>query len=56
VDAGLASAQAYRLLAAAVASQANVLAYQDGLIAAAIGAGVCLFLVALMRPGRPSPF
>jgi DHA2 family multidrug resistance protein len=55
-DAGLVSAQAYRLLTAAVASQANVLAYQDGFIAAAMGAVLCLLLVALMRPGRPSPF
>jgi MFS transporter, DHA2 family, multidrug resistance protein len=55
-DAGLVSAQAYRLLTAAVASQANVLAYQDGFIAAAMGAVLCLLLVALMRPGRPPPF
>jgi DHA2 family multidrug resistance protein len=49
-DAGLVAAQAHRLLAAAVAIQADVLAYQDGFSAAAIGAGVCLLLVALMRP------
>jgi DHA2 family multidrug resistance protein len=55
-DAGLVSAQAYRLLTAAIAGQANVLAYQDGLIAASMGAALCMLLVALMRPGRPSPF
>jgi MFS transporter, DHA2 family, multidrug resistance protein len=55
-DAGLVSAQAYRLLTTAIAGQANVLAYQDGFLAAAMGAALCLLLVALMRPGRPSPF
>ena len=49
------SAQGYRLLAADVAGQSNVLAYQDGFIAAVIGAGTCLVLVALMRSGKPSP-
>ncbi|WP_239479437.1 MFS transporter [Lichenicola cladoniae] len=55
-DAGLSSMQAYKLLAAAIASQANVLAYRDGFLAATIGAGFCLLLVALMRRGGPSPF
>lgn len=55
-DAGLASEQAHRLLTSAVAAQANVLAYQDAFMAAAMGAALCVLLVALMRPGRPSPF
>jgi DHA2 family multidrug resistance protein len=55
-DDAFVNAQAYRLLATAVASQANVLAYQDGFIAAAIGAVLCLLLVALMRPGPRSLF
>ena len=55
-DLGLAGAQSTRLLAAAVASQANVLAYQDAFIASACGTVLCLVLVALMRPGRPAAF
>lgn len=55
-DAGLANAQAYRLLAASVTGQANVLAYRDGFLVAAVGAGLCLLLVALTRPGTPSAF
>jgi DHA2 family multidrug resistance protein len=55
-DPGLVNTQAYRLLATAVSSQANVLAYQDGFLAAAIGTILCLLLVALMRPGRPAAF
>jgi hypothetical protein len=39
-----------------VAIQANVLAYQDGFLTAAIGAVFCLLLVAVMSRGRPSPF
>jgi DHA2 family multidrug resistance protein len=56
VDPGRAASQADRLLAAAVAIQANVLAYQDGFLAAAIGAVFCLLLVAIMSRGRPSLF
>ncbi|WP_159013725.1 MFS transporter [Acidisoma sp. S159] len=56
VDPGRAASQADRLLAAAVAIQANVLAYQDGFLAAAIGAVFCLLLVAIMSRGRPSMF
>ena len=55
-DADLVSSQSHRLLSTAVATQANVLAYQDGFLAAAAGALACLGLVALMRPGRPSAF
>lgn len=55
-DAGVAAMQASRLLATAVATQANVLAYEDGFGAAALGAFACLILVALMRRGPPSPF
>jgi DHA2 family multidrug resistance protein len=55
-DAALVGGQSTRLLAAAVASQANVLAYQDAFIASACGTGLCLLLVALMRPGRPASF
>ena len=55
-DPGFVNAQAYRILAMTVVSQAKVLAYQDGFIAAAIGAVLCLLLVALMQPGRPSSF
>ena len=55
-DAGLVAAQAHKLLAAAIAIQADVLAYQDGFSAAALGACVCLLLVALMRPALPSAF
>jgi DHA2 family multidrug resistance protein len=55
-DADLAGVQARRLLATAVTGQASVLAYQDGFIAAAAGTVLCVLLVALMRPGRHSPF
>jgi DHA2 family multidrug resistance protein len=55
-DAALVGGQSTRLLAAAVASQANVLAYQDAFIAAAWGTALCLLLAALMRPGRPAAF
>jgi DHA2 family multidrug resistance protein len=55
-DLGQASAQAAKLLGSAVLQQASVLSYIDGFLAAAIGAFVCLLLVALMRPGPPSPF
>ncbi|WP_256367018.1 MFS transporter [Acidisphaera sp. L21] len=55
-DAALVGSQSARLLATAVAAQANVLAYQDAFLAAAGGTAVCLLLVALMRPGRPAPF
>jgi DHA2 family multidrug resistance protein len=55
-DAGVAAARAAKLLATTVAQQASVLSYIDGFIAAAIGAFICLLLVAAMRPGPPSPF
>ena len=55
-DATLASLQAARLLASTVSVQANVLAYEDGFAAAALGAFFCLVLVALMRRAPPSPF
>jgi DHA2 family multidrug resistance protein len=55
-DPTLAAAQAGKLLAAAVATQANVLAYADGFLAAAVGALVCLALVGAMTKGPPSPF
>ncbi|MBS0562780.1 MAG: MFS transporter, partial [Proteobacteria bacterium] len=55
-DKAQAAAQASKLLAAAVAQQASVLAYVDGFLAAAAGAFVCLLLVAWMRPPPPSPF
>ena len=55
-DTSLVGGQSARLLAAAVTSQANVLAYQDAFIAAAAGTALCLLLVALMRPGRPAAF
>ena len=55
-DAGLVSAHAASVLAAAVASQANVLAYQDAFVAAAGGAALCLLLIAVMRPGKPASF
>lgn len=54
--AGLVAAQAHRLLAAAITSHAAVLAYKDGFPAAALGAAVCLLLIALMRPALPSAF
>jgi MFS transporter, DHA2 family, multidrug resistance protein len=55
-DVGLAATQASKLLANAVAVQANVLAYQDGFAAAAVGAFACLALIALMRRGPRSIF
>ena len=55
-DPGVAAAQAAKLLASAVATQADVLAYEDGFSAAALGALACLGLVALMRRGPASPF
>jgi DHA2 family multidrug resistance protein len=55
-DQGMAAAQAAKLLGSAVATQASVLAYNDGFIAAALGALVCLALVAGMTKGPPSPF
>jgi MFS transporter, DHA2 family, multidrug resistance protein len=55
-DPGLVAVQADRLLAMAVVIQANVLAYQDGFLAAALGAVLCLLLIALMSRGRPSLF
>jgi MFS transporter, DHA2 family, multidrug resistance protein len=55
-DTGLVSTQAHRLLATAASNQANVLSYQDGFLAAAIGTVLCLLLVAVMRPGRPAAF
>jgi len=53
-DTGHAATQANGLLAAAVTAQANVLAYRDGFLAAAVGALACLVLVGLMRRGRTS--
>lgn len=55
-DTGIAVAQASRLLANAIATQASVLAYEDGFIYAAFGAFGCLLLIALMRRGPSSPF
>ena len=55
-DAGMATAQAAKLLAASVLVQADVLAYADGFSAAALGAFICLLLVAAMRKPPPSPF
>lgn len=55
-DVTLASEQAAKLLAQAIAGQANVLAYQDGFAVAAAGALAALIIVALMVRGRPSPF
>ncbi len=55
-DAGEAAARATQLLTTTVAQQASVLAYIDGFLAAAVGAFVCLLLVALVRPSPPSPF
>jgi DHA2 family multidrug resistance protein len=55
-DVGVASAQAAKLLGSAVLQQASVLSYIDGFLAAAIGAFICLLLVAMMRKGPPSPF
>ncbi len=55
-DPALVAAQGAKLLGAAVAAQANVLAYTDGFVAAALGALVCLALVATMTRGPASPF
>ena len=55
-DAGVAGAQASKLLSSAVMTQASVLAYGDGFFAAALGAFGCLVLIALMRRGPPSSF
>ncbi|MFC7473317.1 MFS transporter [Dankookia sp. GCM10030260] len=55
-DQALAVAQAEKLLAGAVTTQASVLAYADGFAVAGLGAFACLALVALMRRGAPSAF
>ena len=55
-DAGVAAAQASKLLSNAVATQASVLAYADRFEAAALGSFACLMLVAAMRRGPPSTF
>jgi MFS transporter, DHA2 family, multidrug resistance protein len=55
-DLATANAEAAKLLATAVLQQASVLSYIDGFLAAAVGAFVCLILVAAMRPPPPSPF
>jgi DHA2 family multidrug resistance protein len=56
-DPGVAAAQGAKLLGmAAVATQANTLAYIDGFLAAGLGALVCLGLVAAMTKGPASPF
>lgn len=55
-DQALATAQAAKLLAGAVTTQASVLAYADGFVASALAAFGCLLLVALMRRGPPSAF
>jgi DHA2 family multidrug resistance protein len=49
VHPGSTSLQAINLLKGAVATQANVLAYADGFVAAAAGAFGCLILVAAMQ-------
>jgi DHA2 family multidrug resistance protein len=55
-DPAVAAAQGAKLLAAAVATQANTLGYIDGFFAAALGSAVCLALVAAMTKGPESPF
>jgi DHA2 family multidrug resistance protein len=55
-DAAGAGAQSLRTLASAVARQANVLAYQDGFLVVGIGVFGCLLIIALMQPGKPSPY
>jgi MFS transporter, DHA2 family, multidrug resistance protein len=55
-DPTVASAQATSLLATAVARQAAVLSFIDGFAVAALGALACVFLVAMMRKGKPTPF
>jgi DHA2 family multidrug resistance protein len=55
-DLATSAAQATKLLANTVAQQAAVLSYIDGFTAAAVGAFICLLLVALMRRPPPSPY
>jgi DHA2 family multidrug resistance protein len=55
-DLATAGQQAAKLLGTAVTQQASVLSYIDGFLAAAVGAFVCLLLLAVMRKGPPSPF
>ncbi len=55
-DLGEAAARAARLLATTVAQQASVLSFIDGFMAAAVGAFLCLLLVAIMRRPPPTPF
>jgi DHA2 family multidrug resistance protein len=55
-DLGEAAARAARLLSTTVAQQASVLSFIDGFLAAAIGAFLCLLLVAIMRRPPPSAF
>lgn len=51
-DLAVAGAQATNLLASAIARQAAVLAYIDGFLAAAVGAFVCLLLIAALPANR----
>jgi MFS transporter, DHA2 family, multidrug resistance protein len=55
-DPGQAAAAAAKLLGSTVAQQASVLSYIDGFLAAALGAFVCLVLLALMSRPPPSEF
>lgn len=55
-DLGTATQQAAKLLGTTVLQQASVLSYIDGFLAAGLGAFGCMVVVALMRPGPPSPF
>jgi DHA2 family multidrug resistance protein len=55
-DGGAAIMQSYKMLSGAIATQANVLAYQDGFASAACGALACLFFTALLSRRRRSPF
>jgi len=55
-DLGEAAARAAKLLATTVAQQASVLSFIDGFLAAAVGAFVCLLLVAIMRRPPPTGF
>jgi hypothetical protein len=48
-NAALAAARATSLLGSAVAKQAAVLSYIDGLLAAAVGAYLCLIFTAFLR-------
>lgn len=52
---GSAGVVAQRLLASAVAAQAQVMAYRDGFELVAVGAFMCLVLTALMQAERRSP-